>query len=238
MKSNNKSFLEYPEDESNSTLSLLSTPEEESQIHVPTFVKASMNVSVNLILESLPNIISLYFLGKYSTLEVQSTFGIVLVFSICLGYGIFEGLAAGLESFLTSMQSSLSIVIYQRTLVVSTFLMLPIITILWLVQALVFPFILSETSTMAGYMLMASSISIYFNGLYMVSRSYKNAQQSFNNQLKSTLISSGVHIASCLFFFHYCEFTIYGAILAKIVTDIFNLNLFLRLINISNEIKL
>lgn len=83
-------------------------------------------------------------------------------------------------------------------------------------------------------MLMASSISIYFNGLYLVSRSYKNSQHSFNNQLKSTLAASAVHIAACLFFFHYCEFTVYGAILAKIVTDIFNLNFFLKLIQISN----
>lgn len=85
---------------------------------------------------------------------------------------------------------------------------------------------------------MASSISIYFNGLYMVSRSYMNARQSFSNQLKSTFLSLIVNIISCMFFFHYCGFTIYGAILAKIVSDIFNLNLFLKLINISNEIKL
>jgi hypothetical protein len=173
-------------------------------IDVPTFTKSSLNVSINLILESFPNIVSLYFLGKYSTVEIQSTFGIVLVFGIVLGYGIFEGLAAGLESFLTSMQSNISTVIYQRTLVISTFVMVPIVLILWITQALVFPFIFLEMASTAGYMLLASSISIYFNGLYMVSRSYMNARQSFKNQLISTLLSSIVHIISCYFFFHYC----------------------------------
>lgn len=114
-------------------------------------------------------------MGKYSTVDVLSTFGIVLVFGISLGYGIFEGLASGLESFLTSIQQGLPIVIYQRTLVISTFLMVPITILLWLIQAFVFPIILSETSTIAGYMLMASCVSIYFNGLYVVSRSYKNS---------------------------------------------------------------
>jgi hypothetical protein len=86
--------------------------------------------------------VGLYFLGKYSTVEIQSTFGIVLVLGIILGYGVFEGLAAGLESFLTSMSSNLSTVIYQRTLVISTFLMLPVLLILWLVKALILPIIL------------------------------------------------------------------------------------------------
>ena len=132
------------------------------------------------------------------------------------------------------MQRNLSIVIYQRTLVVSTFLMLPILGILWAVQAFVFPLIIPTTAKIASYMLLASSISIYFNGLYLVSRSYMNAHQSFSNQLKSTLLSALVHILGCFFFFHYCEFTVYGAVLAKIITDIFNLNLFLKLIHISN----
>ena len=136
------------------------------------------------------------------------------------------------------MQSSLSIVIYQRTLVVCTFLMLPVFGIIWLISTFAFPMLLPSTSTIAGYMLMASTVSIYFNGLYMVSRSYMNSRHSFKNQLKSTLLSNLVHIAACLFFFHYCEFTVYGAILAKIISDVFNLNFFLKLIGISNEIKL
>ena len=238
MKNTNPSFLSVSSDKSPSTLSLLSTDEDQTTIDTSAFIKQSSNVSLNLILETLPNFISLYFLGQYSTVEVQSTFGVVLAFSICLGYGVFEGLAVGLETFLISLQSNLAIVIYQRTLVVCTFLMLPVFGVIWLIQAAVFPYLLPETSTIAGYMLLASTISIYFNGLYMVSRSYMNSRHSFRNQLKSTSVANLVHIAACLFFFHYCEFTTYGAILAKIITDIFNLNFFLKLINISNEIKL
>ena len=132
------------------------------------------------------------------------------------------------------MQSSLSIVIYQRTLVVCTFLMLPVFGIIWLISTFAFPMLLPNTSTIAGYMLMASTVSIYFNGLYMVSRSYMNSRHSFKNQLLSISLSNLVHIAACLFFFHYCEFSVYGAILAKIISDVFNLNFFLKLIGISN----
>ena len=87
-------------------------------------------------------------------------------------------------------------------------------------------------------MALISLVSIYFNGLYLVSRSYMNSRQSFDKQLKSTLISGGVHVLTCIFFFEYCGFSIFGAVLAKVVTDVFNLNFFLRLININNEIKL
>jgi hypothetical protein len=57
---------------------------------------SASKVSAELLLESMPNIITLYFLGSYSTVEVQSSYGLVLVWTICFGYAVFEGLSAGL----------------------------------------------------------------------------------------------------------------------------------------------
>jgi Na+-driven multidrug efflux pump len=178
----------------------------------------------------MPNIISLYFLGSYSSVEVQSSYGLVLVWTICFGYAIFEGLSAGLESLLSTLKREVSIIIYQRALVLAALLIVPIFIFLILSKVFVFPMLLDEASNeIAGKMVLYTTISIFFNSIFLLSRSMMNARHSFNNQLVSTVVSSGFHIIICIFLFKYCEFTIYGAIIAKILTDIFNINFFMWL---------
>jgi Na+-driven multidrug efflux pump len=191
---------------------------------------SASKVSAELLLESMPNIISLYFLGSYSSVEVQSSYGLVLVWTICFGYAIFEGLSAGLESLLSTLKREVSIIIYQRALVLAALLIVPIFIFLILSKVFVFPMLLDEASNeIAGKMVLYTTISIFFNSIFLLSRSMMNARHSFNNQLVSTVVSSGFHIIICIFLFKYCEFTIYGAIIAKILTDIFNINFFMWL---------
>lgn len=61
-------------------------------------------VAAELLLEQMPNIISLYFLGAYSSVAAQSSYGLVLVWTICFGYCIYEGLSAGMESLLSTLK--------------------------------------------------------------------------------------------------------------------------------------
>lgn len=218
--------------DSTSTLSLLS--KDSSAFGVASnLVSVSARASFNLLMEALPNLVSFYFIGKYSSGEVQSIFGIVFAVTICLGYGVFDGLAYGLEKLLASAQPGLMIVIYQRTLVISTLAMLPVIGVLW-ISAQLLSLVVKESMPIAQTMILFCAVSIYFQGLYKVSKSYINTKQSSECQTKSILVSNLTHILTCVFFVEYCEFTVYGVLLAKTVTDIFNLNLFFRLVNMNN----
>jgi Na+-driven multidrug efflux pump len=97
--------------------------------------------------------------------------------------------------------------------------------------------LLDEISNdIAGKMVLYTTISIFFNSTFLLSRSMMNARHSFNNQLVSTLVSSGFHIIVCIFLFKYCEFTVYGAVIAKIITDIFNINFFMWLTQLKQEL--
>lgn len=186
----------------------------------------------------MPNLISLYFLGKYSSVAVQSSYGLVLVWTICFGYALYEGLSSGMESLLSTLKKEVSIIIYQRTLVLCAFLLVPIFIFLYISKVFVFPLLLDEDSNeIAGKMVLYCIVSIFFNSTFLLSRSLMNSRQSFNHQLVSTVVSSIFHYGVCVVLFAYCEFTVYGAIIAKILTDIFNINFFLWLTQLKNELK-
>lgn len=226
--------------ESESTISFISQLEgqKKSSASPLDMLREASKVSAELLLEQMPNIISLYFLGKYSSVAVQSSYGVVLVWTICFGYAMYEGLSAGLESLLSTLKKEISIIIYQRALVLCALLIVPIFIFLYLSKVFVFPMLLDENSNeIAGKMVLYCTISIFFNSTFLLSRSLMNSRHSFNNQLISTVVASLFHIVVCVILFAYCEFTVYGAIIAKILTDIFNINFFLWLTQLKEEIK-
>lgn len=226
--------------ESESTISFISQLEGKKKPSTSPFdmLREASKVSAELLLESMPNIISLYFLGSYSSVAVQSSYGLVLVWTICFGYALYEGLSAGLESLLSTLKKEVSIVIYQRALVLCALLILPIFMFLYLSKVFVFPMLLDEDSNeIAGKMVLYCIISIFFNSTFLLSRSLMNSRHSFNNQLISTVVASLFHIVVCYLLFAVCGFTVYGAIIAKILTDIFNINFFMWLTQLKEELK-
>lgn len=193
------------------------------------FITSSFKVSSTMLLEYIPNIINLYYLGNLCSLEVQSAYGVVLVLTFCLGFAFYEGLAAGMESFLASIKTDLSIVIYQRVLLLGTVLMIPIIGILFIFKWIIFPWVLPEISHLAGNMGIGLTISLYFNALYLISRSLLNSRQKFNQQLISNIATIIFHIIACEIIFRYLGWVVYGAIITRTFSDIFNFNLFFNI---------
>lgn len=120
------------------------------------------------------------------------------------------------------------VIIYQRTIILCALMIVPIFFFLMLSKSFIFPMLLDEeANAFAGNMVLYTIISIFFNSGFLISRSLMNARHSFNNQLISTIVSSVFHILVCIFLFRFCGYTNYGAVIAKILTDIFNLNFFL-----------
>lgn len=150
-----------------------------------------------MLLEFTPNMINLYYLGNFCSLEVQSAYGVVLVLTFCLGFAFYEGLAAGMESFLASIKTDLSIVIYQRVLLLASVLMIPIFGILLLFKLAIFPWSLPEIGSLAGSMGLLLTPSLYFNAIYLISRSLLNSRQKFNQQLVCNAITIVIHIVCC-----------------------------------------
>lgn len=131
------------------------------------------------------------------------------------------------------------IIIYQRTLILCMIMIIPIFLFLMISKSFIFPLLLDEdANAFAGPMVLYTIISIFFNSGFLVSRSLMNARHSFNNQLVSTIVSSVFHILICIVLFRFCDFTNYGAVIAKILTDIFNLNFFMWLTNLKAELKI
>ena len=190
-----------------------------------------------MLLEYIPNLINLYYLGNFCSLEVQSSYGVVLVLTFCLGFAFYEGLAAGMESFLASIKTDLSIVIYQRVILLATVLMILVFGILYLFKAVIFPLMLPEVAHIAGNMAIGLTISIYFNSLYLVSRSLLNSRQKFNSQLVSNITTIVVHIILCEFVFKYLGWIVYGAIITRTLSDIFNFNLFVYISGLREEVQ-
>lgn len=153
----------------------------------------------------------------------------VLVLTFCLGFAFYEGLAAGMESFLASIKTDLSIVIYQRVLLLATILMVPIFAILLIFKMFIFPWTLPEISTLSGNMGLLLTCSIYFNAIYLISRSLQNSRQKFNQQLVSNVITIVIHIICCEFVFRYLGWVVYGAIITRTISDIANFNIFFNI---------
>ena len=196
---------------------------------------SAIPTSLCFILELVPSLTSIYFIGQLGDPRLISAIGLATMWVNCSGSAIFYGIAVGLETLASqafgAKSYELMSLYYQRAMLIIMVIFIPVsFGLFYSAPILEITGANSDIAGIAQSYMRILLFSVMFGGIFDATKCYLHAQNIFNLQLYVGLVVSALHILWCIIFIRILDLKLLGAGIAKVISDLLQLLLLLILI--------
>ncbi|EGR31550.1 MatE efflux family protein, putative [Ichthyophthirius multifiliis] len=186
------------------------------KVNFKWLLKSCIEEALSFFLEWVPSTITLIFIKNNYPQNIINGFGLGLVWSNCIGQGLYYGLSSGLETMASHEHGAGNYnqvgILFQKTLYISFLMFIPISLSMYFSENIISLWNRDiYLSYIAGQYCIYQIPGIFFTAIYYAYKATLNAQNEYRIQVYSSGSNLILTILYCYIFISKLDLGIYGA---------------------------